>query len=304
MPGGAGSSRYSVRMPTGARETAGVRGDGSPRLKRQASIEELKALAHPARWRILRLCLDQSRTNQEIAERMGISPATTLRHVRALTEAGFLVAEPVRSGQRGSRERPYRATGRTWGLVAVDLDEPELVQRVDLAILAAHRTELLEAGPDSGRDLSRGVLRLGPDSMNELKDRMEALLSEFRGREEADGEPLSYLWSLVVRPLPSNGLRAAERRAANAVSRATSVIATATGRTCGTSTAGVNATTPNAISTPPVASPSAVATRGVRSVRRTMSRASRGSRITAAVNPATVAVARPPSPATNGVRLT
>jgi DNA-binding transcriptional ArsR family regulator len=188
MPGRAGSSRYSVRMPPSAK------------VKRQASVEELKALAHPARWRILRLCVDSSLTNQEIAERMSMSPATTLRHVRALVGAGFLVAEPVRPGVRGSRERPYRATGRTWGLVAVDLDEPELVQRVDLAILAAHRAELLEAGPDSGRDLSRGVLRLGPDSMNELKDRMDALLIEFHDRDEADGERLSYLWSLAARP--------------------------------------------------------------------------------------------------------
>jgi DNA-binding transcriptional ArsR family regulator len=204
------------------------------RVKRQASIEELKALAHPARWRILRLCLDQSLTNQEIAERMSMSPATTLRHVRALADVGFLVAEPVRPGMRGARERPYRATGRTWGLVAVDLDEPELVQRVDLAILAAHRAELLAAGPDSGRDLSRGIMRLGPESVTELKERLEALLLEFRDRDEPGGEPLSYLWSLVARPLPAQGLRAAERRAANAVSRATSVIATATGRICGT----------------------------------------------------------------------
>jgi hypothetical protein len=53
--------------------------------------------------------------------------------------------------------------------------------------LAAHRAELLEAGPDSGQDLSRGMLRLGPDSMNELKDRMDPLLIEFydRGRGRA-----------------------------------------------------------------------------------------------------------------------
>jgi DNA-binding transcriptional ArsR family regulator len=172
----------------------------SAKVKRQASVEELRALAHPARWRILRLCVDSSLTNQEIAERMSMSPATTLRHVRALVGAGFLVAEPVRPGVRGSRERPYRATGRTWGLVAVDLDEPELVQRVDLAILAAHRAELLEAGPESGRDLSRGVLRLGPDSLNELKDRIDALLMEFGDRDEAGGERLSYLWSLAARP--------------------------------------------------------------------------------------------------------
>ena len=44
------------------------------------------------------------------------------------------------------------------------------------------------------------MLRLGPDSLNELKDRMDALLIEFHDRDEADGEPLSYLWSLVARP--------------------------------------------------------------------------------------------------------
>jgi DNA-binding transcriptional ArsR family regulator len=176
---------YPERMPPGNR------------VERQASIEDLKVLAHPARWRILRVCLDQPRTNQEIAERLDLSPATTLRHVRALTEAGFLAAEPVRRGVRGSRERPYRATGRSWGLVAVDLDQPELVQRVDLAILAAHRSEMLEAGPDSGRDIARGVMRLGPDSLAELKGRMDELLLEFVRRDEADGEPLSYLWSLV-----------------------------------------------------------------------------------------------------------
>jgi DNA-binding transcriptional ArsR family regulator len=169
------------------------------KVKHQASVEELRVLAHPVRWRILRLCLDESLTNQEIAGRMVMSPATTLRHVRALVEAGFLNAEPVRQGVRGSRERPYRATGRTWGLVGVDLDEPGLIEQVDVAILAAHRAELLQAGPDAHRDLSRGILRLRPESLEELKGRLEALLLEFDGRDEPDGEPLSYLWSLVAR---------------------------------------------------------------------------------------------------------
>jgi DNA-binding transcriptional ArsR family regulator len=170
------------------------------KVKRQASVEELRTLAHPVRWRILRLCVDESLTNQEIAGRLAMSPATTLRHVRALVEAGFLDAEPVRQGVRGSRERPYRATGRTWGLVGVDLDEPGLVEQVDVAILAAHRAELIQAGPDAHRDLSRGILRLRPESRDELKSRIEALVLEFGSRDEPDGESLSYLWSLVARP--------------------------------------------------------------------------------------------------------
>lgn len=176
-------------------------------MRRQASVEELRALAHPVRWRILRLCLDESLTNQEIAGRLDMSPATTLRHVRALVDAGFLDAEPVRQGTRGSRERPYRANGRTWGLSAIDLDEPGLVEQVDVAILAAHRAELIQSGPDAHRDLSRGILRLRPESADELKSRIEALILEFESRDEPDGEALSYLWSLVARVTDAGGAR-------------------------------------------------------------------------------------------------
>ncbi|QFZ24673.1 winged helix-turn-helix transcriptional regulator [Saccharothrix syringae] len=166
---------------------------------RDATVEELKALAHPLRWRILRLCLDRAWTNKELSERLGVAPATVLRHVRALVKTDFLVAEPVRSGARGALERPYRATGRTWGLGLVD-EGGELGRRVDLAVLAAHRAEVLEAGPGAQRETMRGVLRLGAASQAELKDRLDALLTEFAGRDEPDGEALSYLWSLAARP--------------------------------------------------------------------------------------------------------
>ncbi|MFI9008481.1 ArsR/SmtB family transcription factor [Actinosynnema sp. NPDC053489] len=165
---------------------------------RDATVEELKALAHPLRWRILRLCFDRALTNKELSDRLGIAPATALRHIRALVEHDFLAAEPVRTGARGALERPYRATGRTWRLGLVDAEG--LGHRVDLAVLAAHRAEVLEAGPDATRDNARGVLRLGAASQAELSARVIALISEFIERDEPDGEPLSYLWSLVARP--------------------------------------------------------------------------------------------------------
>lgn len=140
-----------------------------------ATVEELRALAHPLRWRILRLCLDEALTNQRLATGLGLSPATTLRHVRALVKAGFLEARPVRTGRRGALERPYRATGRTWGLT-LDPHESEPDQRVDLAVLAAHRYEVAEAGPDASRDLARGILRLGPAAVTELTERLNGLL--------------------------------------------------------------------------------------------------------------------------------
>ncbi|WP_121005870.1 ArsR/SmtB family transcription factor [Saccharothrix australiensis] len=170
--------------------------------ERTASVAELKALAHPLRWRILRLCLDRAWTNQELAERLEVAPATALRHVRALVNTGFLAAEPVRTGAKGALERPYRATGRTWRLGLVDVEGVGLAQRVDLAVLAAHRAEIVEAGPDSVRDMSRGVLRLNAESQAELKARLLDLVGEFLAREDPDGEALSYLWSLAARPEP------------------------------------------------------------------------------------------------------
>ncbi|CCH30042.1 helix-turn-helix domain-containing protein [Actinosynnema sp. NPDC047251] len=168
---------------------------------RTASVDELKALAHPLRWRILRLCLDRAWTNQELAERLEVAPATVLRHVRALVSTDFLAAEPVRTSAKGALERPYRATGRTWQLGLIDVEGVGLAQQVDLAVLAAHRAEIVEAGPDSGRGMSRGVLRLGPDAQTELKTRLAELIDEFLAREEPDGEALSYLWSLAARPV-------------------------------------------------------------------------------------------------------
>ncbi|MEV0676382.1 winged helix-turn-helix domain-containing protein [Actinosynnema sp. NPDC050436] len=166
---------------------------------RTASVDELKALAHPLRWRILRLCFDRAWTNQELAERLEVAPATVLRHVRALVKTDFLVAEPVRTSAKGALERPYRATGRTWQLGLIDVEGVGMVQQVDLAVLAAHRAEIVEAGPESSRGMSRGTLRLGAEAQAELESRLAGLIAEFLAREEPDGEPLSYLWSVVAR---------------------------------------------------------------------------------------------------------
>ena len=79
---------------------------------------------------------------------------------------------------------------------------------------------------------------------------------------------------------------------------------TATGSTWARSGAGVNATRPNATATPPSARASAAATRGARSVRRTISRASRGSRSTIQAKQAAVTTATVPRATTKGSRST
>ncbi len=73
-----------------------------------------RALSSPLRLRVLRLCRFDARTNAELAKLVGVNPATMLHHVRTLVRTGLLAAEPERTGTRGAREVPYRATGQSW----------------------------------------------------------------------------------------------------------------------------------------------------------------------------------------------
>jgi DNA-binding transcriptional ArsR family regulator len=155
-------------------------------------------LAHPTRQRIIRLCLDEALTNQQVAEALDLEPATTLRHVRILLNEGFLEAGEVRSGRRGALERPYRATGLQRQLRLDDAD-PELVRSKDVAALRAHAVELLGAPEGGTRDFARGTMRLSAASRAELTRRIDELLGEFAARKDADGEPLAFIWSLVAR---------------------------------------------------------------------------------------------------------
>ena len=50
--------------------------------ERDATPAEMRALGHPLRWRILRITLNKSMTNKEIAERLGRDPGTILHHVK------------------------------------------------------------------------------------------------------------------------------------------------------------------------------------------------------------------------------
>ncbi len=157
----------------------------------EATPADLKALAHPLRMRILRLCLHESVTNKEIADRLRLDPATSLYHVRQLTQNGFLHAEPVRTGKRGALEKPYRATGKSWSLT---FPRPDDHLSALLAGLDAARDEIVAAGASSVITNTRAGLRLGPADLAELTERLQALVQEFTERpSDTDGSTVGVL---------------------------------------------------------------------------------------------------------------
>lgn len=146
------------------------------RRRREATAREAKALAHPLRLRILRLCVGQELTNKQLAERLGRDPGTVLYHVRRLAAAGFLTPAPVRRGEHGALEKPYRATHRSWWL---SLPLAGLDADARLAPIEAFQEELREAGPESIRAFERFALHLSPEDAAELERRLLAVIDEY-----------------------------------------------------------------------------------------------------------------------------
>ena len=149
---------------------------GEPSGRRPATVQEARALAHPLRLRILRLCAERELTNKQLADRLGRDPGTVHYHVRQLLDAGFLQPAAVRSGVSGALEKPYRSSGRSWWL---DTRLEAAGGGGALAPLDAFRDELREAGSDAITHLSRFVLHLSPEEAATLSRRVQAVLDEY-----------------------------------------------------------------------------------------------------------------------------
>jgi predicted ArsR family transcriptional regulator len=179
-----------------------------PVVRRAPTAAEAKALAHPLRMRILRLCLDQALTNKQLAEWLGKDPGTVLHHVRTLVKTGFLVPDEVRQGPKGALEKPYRATGKSWTL---SLEESSVPAGVDAqAMLEAFQAELDEAGPGAAAGFNRLALTLNEASRNDLESRVLAILDEYVTRPgDPDGEPYGLLFAMHRRAGPDPSERPA-----------------------------------------------------------------------------------------------
>ena len=190
-------------VPMTHEKQAGAPGLHGPVVRRPATAAEAKALSHPLRMRILRLCLDQALTNKQLAEWLDKDPGTVLHHVRTLVKSGFLVPDEVRQGAKGALEKPYRATGKSWTL---SLEESTGSPDKDAqAMLEAFLAELAEAGPGAAAGFDRLALTLNDASRRELESRVLAVLDEYVTRPaDPDGEPYGLLFAMHRRRTPAH----------------------------------------------------------------------------------------------------
>ena len=162
----------------------------------------MRALAHPTRLALLdHLHTVEQATATECADAVGDSPSSCSYHLRALARWGF-----VEEGGRGpGRERPWRAAAARIefegdGLEATVLRD-ELVGRQQQRLRNALRHEH-ELPPRWRRatQTSSATLELTPSELEELGDRFEALLDEYRGRVRKGARRVIVSFGAAVEP--------------------------------------------------------------------------------------------------------
>lgn len=171
-----------------------------PRPERRTTVTDpraLRALAHPLRIALLdHLMSFGPRTASECAAVVGSTPSNCSYHLRALARVGLVEAVDAADG----RERPWRSasTGLDFGRsadpeFAIGSDTVERVladRQVDDEGVLVHRAiAQRDAQPIEWRDasiLSGYALRITPDELRELGDKLDALIRPYIGLTRAD----------------------------------------------------------------------------------------------------------------------
>ena len=160
-------------------------------------LSALRALTDPLRKEILRLLQREPRTASQLAAALGEKPTKLHYHVTELERNGLI--ELAETRMKGNlQEKYYRAVAE---LYRVDprlfADGPEARSAfydhatVTLDHAGLDLREAIGAGrvtaAESGRALTSLLrLHLPPEAVEELRSRLDALLSEFRGKSRPD----------------------------------------------------------------------------------------------------------------------
>ena len=146
--------------------------------------EQLKALGHPLRVRVLETLGDEDDsqlTNRELAQRLGVDPGHLHFHVRMLLKAGLI---ELASGDGHGREKPYRAVAKVFQVAPELLASGGARDLQAVMINQVQRAHALYSSQGTFRT-AQLELRLSPDRALEL---MTEFLSHARKQEDPDAE--------------------------------------------------------------------------------------------------------------------
>lgn len=148
--------------------------------------EQLKALGHPLRVRVLEMLGqdgDWQLTNRELAQRLGVDPGHLHFHVRMLLKAGLI--ELADSEGRG-REKPYRSVAKVFRVA------PELLSAGGASDLQAAMIDQVQRahGLYSAGGTFRSAQLEVKLSMEKALELMSAFLEAARDLEDESADKL------------------------------------------------------------------------------------------------------------------
>ncbi len=148
--------------------------------------EQLKALGHPLRVRVLEMLGQDGEwqlTNRELAQRLGVDPGHLHFHVRMLLKAGLI---ELADTQGRGREKPYRAVAKVFRVA------PELLAAGGASDLQAAMIEQVQRAHTlyAGEGAFRGAQLELKLTMEEALEMMADFLARARAVEDESADKI------------------------------------------------------------------------------------------------------------------
>ena len=174
-----------------------ARTKNAPGARASKGLEQVRAMAHPLRLRLIELFARQPQTAKQAAQRLGQPPTRLYHHVAILERAGLLRLKETRA-VRGATEKYFEIvrgplipeSGSLEGSTARDHEA------IALTLFDRARNEMvraLAAGAADGKQpmiAARAVARLSPaDARHVHAELVRVLRSLRRKREERQASP-------------------------------------------------------------------------------------------------------------------
>jgi DNA-binding transcriptional ArsR family regulator len=187
---------------------------GAPPL--QASVSDLRALAHPLRLRILELFAEAPRTTKQVAELLGQPPTRLYHHVAALERAGLLVLKETRPN-RGVVEKWYEAVARqmeaprSHATLSAKRAGAGVRRALAMTVLEQARQEMMRAvspAKQEGPLLVRLMIAAPAETMPVFRSRLLAAVKdiqrELAGDNTAESTDDCERWALTLAFAPAS----------------------------------------------------------------------------------------------------
>jgi DNA-binding transcriptional ArsR family regulator len=199
------------RAPSTAKPTARTRGPSSAADRRRVT-QELRALAHPLRLRLLEQFAHGARTTMQVAADMGEPPTRLYHHVNALERAGILRLKRTRQ-VRGTTEKYFELAKRRIGVMRAKDATPAArasLRGLTTMVFDEARAELMAAladpstlSKDTAPMALRMLLSVPPSHQNRVRRRIMATIKAIRRELKGCDDKSAERWALTLGYAPT-----------------------------------------------------------------------------------------------------